>query len=105
MSTVEEAPRGNVSEQLARLEGKIDAYMAGQSAIVQEHERRLSVHDADIRELRVTAGSHVTREEISELRPAKSSPWVIVATIVGAIVGLGSLLTLLIMLMERIPAV
>lgn len=95
-------PRGNISEQLARLEGKVDAYMAGQSATIAEHERRITVHDSEIRELRITASSHITHDELAEQRPPKVSPWTIVGVIVAAVVGLGSMVTVMLTLMQLV---
>lgn len=95
-------PRGNISEQLARLEGKVDAYMAGQSATIAEHERRITEHDSEIRELRVTAATHVTRDELADQRAPRSSGWVVAGVIISAVVGIGSMITVLVLLMQLV---
>ena len=48
----DEMTQHSLSERLVRMEGKLDAYAAGQSATLAEHSRRLDGHDKDIRELR-----------------------------------------------------
>lgn len=87
----DEMTQHSLSERLVRMEGKLDAYAAGQSARLDNIDRRLDQHDKQIEDLR------------DDLIPVKTSPWVIVGTIVGAVVGLGSMLTLLITLMRIIP--
>lgn len=94
-----------LGERLARIEGKVDAYSAGQSATLAEHARRLGEHDVAIDALRQTAGTHVTRDELADRLPQKAptsvATWI--GVVVAGVVGLGSLLTMLITLMRLIP--
>lgn len=73
---------------IARLEGKLDAYAAGQSARLDAHEHRLNGHDDDIKALRETT------------RPARTSGWQVASVVVAGVVGLGSLVGLLVALMQ-----
>lgn len=88
---------------LAQMQGKMDAYVAAQQVTASEHARRLEEHDRAIEVLREVATTHVTRADLPQ--KAAVSPWTVAGTLVGAVVGLGSLLTLLVMLMRIIPDV
>lgn len=81
-------PIAEVRELVIELKGQLGAYAAGQSARLDEHERRISGHDTAIEDLRLADASHVTREELADrwsttpppATPASSSsviPWVI----------------------------
>ena len=81
-------PIAEVRELVIELKGQLGAYAAGQSARLDEHERRISGHDTAIEDLRLADASHVTREELADRWPAGSSstpqassssviPWVI----------------------------
>ena len=106
----DQQPTPTIGERLVRLEGKIDAYAAGQSARIDEHERRLSGHDAAIGDLRVVASSHVTREELGErmaTAPVSSgmprlSPIAVIGLIIAAAALLAPALSSLITLIEKI---
>lgn len=105
-----------IGERLVRLEGKIDAYAAGQSARIDEHERRLSGHDEAIGDLRIIAATHVTRDELANATrdepttaPAGSARpntlTVVLAIIAAIIAGLALLapaLSALIQLVDKI---
>lgn len=80
-----------IATQLVRLEGKLDAYAAGQSARLDGIDLRLNQHDDALADIR------------KGLAPTKTSAWIVVGTVVGALVGLGSLMTLLVTLMRIIP--
>ena len=82
-----EAPGGTVSEKLIRLEGKLDAYAAGQNATLMEHGRRLDGHDKAIGELRV-----------ADMPGKPVSGWVVAGVIISALVGMGSLLGVLLLI-------
>ena len=97
--TPEQTTAESVPVTLARLEGKVDAALAVQSARVDEHARRLDVVDT-----RLNAHS----DKISGLeRGTKAGPsgWMVTGVVISAVVGLGSVLTLLITLMRIIPDV
>lgn len=81
----------STNEKLIRLEGKLDAYAAGQSARLDGIDLRLNQHDQALADLRTNQA------------PVRTSSWVIVSTIIGGLVGLGSLLTLMITLMQIVP--
>lgn len=88
---------------LAQMQGKMDAYVAAQQVTASEHARRLEEHDRAIESLREVAVTHITRADLPQ--KAAVSAWTVTGTVVGAVVGLGSLLTLLVMLMRIIPDV
>lgn len=81
----------STNEKLIRLEGKLDAYAAGQSARLDGIDLRLNQHDVALADLRTGQ------------TPVRTSSWVVVSTIIGGLVGLGSLLTLMITLMQIVP--
>ena len=84
----------NLAESVIRLEGKLDAYAAGQNATLVEHGRRLDGHDRQIEELRTAAPA-------SSVAP-KPSGWQVAGVIVQSLVGAGSLLGILIVLIQVI---
>ena len=92
----EQAMTGSVSEKLIRLEGKLDAYAAGQNATLLEHGRRLDGHDRAIEDLRLA--------DVPDKPTPPTSGWQIAGVLISALIGLGSLLTLLILLMRIVPA-
>lgn len=96
MSAGTESTTGTVSEKLIRLEGKLDAYAAGQNATLIEHGRRLDGHDRAIEDLRIA--------DVPEKPAPPTSGWQIAGVLISALIGLGSLLTLLILLMQIVPA-
>ena len=80
----------SLSERLVRMEGKIDAYAAGQSATLVEHARRLDRHDEQLDELR------------GQQMPTKTSSWQVAGVLIAAVGGLGSLLMIGIALMQLV---
>lgn len=76
----DEMTSASLSERLVRMEGKIDAYAAGQNAVLQEHGRRLDGHDKDIRDLREAD------------KPVRTSGWQVAAVVIAALVAVSSLL-------------
>lgn len=93
----------SVPVTLARLEGKVDAALAVQTARLEEHARRLDASD------RITAAHSVSIGELQQHAAAGTragtSGWTIASVVVSSIVGLGSLLAVLITLMRVIPDV
>lgn len=97
-----------LSEQIIGLSGKVDGYMAAQNVAQADHERRITEHGRLIDELRQVSPTHVTREELRDMLadriPAKvqASGWTAVGTVVQAVVGLGTLLGILILLIDKV---
>jgi hypothetical protein len=82
-------PDENVTrEDVARLEGKLDAYAAGQSARLDGIDKRLDRHDEAIDDIRAAA------------RPTRTSGWQVASVAISGVVGLGSLVGVLIVLMQ-----
>lgn len=73
-------------EDVARLEGKLDAYAAGQSARLDAHEQRLNRHDEAIDGLRTAA------------TPTRTSGWTVAAVVVSGVVGMATLISILVAL-------
>ncbi|MBM7480900.1 hypothetical protein ACFP63_11135 [Oerskovia jenensis] len=101
MSTPEQQQAESVPVTLARLEGKVDAALAVQTARLEEHARRLDASDR-------TAAAHSV--SIGELEKnaaagtrAGTSGWTIASVVVSSIVGLGSLLAVLLTLVRVVP--
>ena len=97
MTSDQTASAESVPVTLARLEGKVDAALAAHGTRVDEHARRLSVVDT-----RLNAHS----DKISDLERgtrAGASGWVVTGVVISAVVGLGSVLTILITLMRIVP--
>ncbi len=93
MTTDDSMGRETVQTRLVRLEGKLDAYAAGQNATLQEHGRRLDGHDRAIEDL---------RQADTPAKPAATTAIQVWSVVIAAIVGLGSLLTLAILLMQNV---
>lgn len=93
----------SVPVTLARLEGKVDAALAVQTARLEEHARRLDASD------RIAAAHSISIGELQQTAAAGTragtSGWTIASVVVSSIVGLGSLLAVLITLMRVIPDV
>lgn len=107
----DQSPPPSIGERLVRLEGKLDAYAAGQSARLDEHDRRLSGHDSAIGDLRVASAAHVTRDELSERlidRPGGDasgrsvSPWIVAGIILAGLALAAPALSSLITLIDKI---
>lgn len=101
MTPPDHAQAESVPVTLARLEGKVDAALAVQTARLEEHARRhdatdriVAAHSASIGELEKGAAAG-TR--------AGTSGWTIASVVIGGIVGLGSLAAVLITLIRVIP--
>lgn len=75
-------------EDIARVEGKLDAYAAGQSARIDAIDKRLDRHDEAIDDLR------------NNQHPPRASGWQIAAVVISGLVGIGSLTGVLIALMQ-----
>ena len=94
-------PIREVRESQIRLEGKLDAYAAGQSAALAEHGRRLDEHDKALaaeRAERIRAD-----DEIRDVQsPRRTSPWAIVAAVGGLLMVLLGTITLTITLIDKI---
>ncbi|MBD7949925.1 MULTISPECIES: hypothetical protein [Oerskovia] len=86
---------------LARLEGKIDAALAAQTARLEEHARRLDATD------RITAAHSVSIGDLERNAAAGTragtSGWTVASVVVSSIVGLGSLLAVLVTLVRALP--
>ena len=85
-----------LSERLIRMEGKIDAYSAGQTATLAEHGRRLDGHDRAIEDL---------RQAPPEPAPKSSSTAQWVGIGVSLLVALIGILGLIVTLIRVIPDV
>lgn len=103
MNAPDHAQAESVPVTLARLEGKVDAALAVQTARLEEHARRLDAAD------RITAAHSISIGELQQGAAAGTkagtSGWTIASVVVSSIVGLGSLLAVLITLMRVIPDV
>ncbi|QIK82386.1 hypothetical protein [Sanguibacter sp. HDW7] len=90
---------------LARLEGKVDTALATQTGRLDGHEQRIGTA-----ETRLNAHSEQLAEQAQRLAaipaaPPRTSPWTIVATIISAVVGLGSLLGVGIVLIKVVAQI
>ncbi|MDF2847184.1 MAG: hypothetical protein K0R97_1166 [Oerskovia sp.] len=92
----------SASVTLARLEGKLDAALAAQTARLEEHARRLDATD------RITAAHSVSIGDLERHAAAgtraATSGWTIASVVVSSIVGLGSLLAVLVTILRALPS-
>lgn len=100
-------PTPSIPERLIRLEGKLDAYAAGQSARLDGIDKRLDTHQTAIDDLRAadTRTAENLRTAVETLRAGTRTPmagWQVAAVIVAALVGVGSLLGVGISLVQAI---
>ena len=101
-------PVADVRELVIRVEGKLDAYAAGQSARLDAIDRRLDAHDVAIGDLRAVSSSHVTRDELAErltsAPPGRGSvnPWIIAGIILAGLALAAPALSSLIELIDKI---
>lgn len=94
----DEMTQHSLSERLVRMEGKLDAYAAGQSATLAEHARRLDGHDKDIRELREADPSPVP------VPKSTSAQWVgIGVSLLVALIGVLGFIVTLIRIIPDVP--
>lgn len=95
----------SVPVTLARLEGKVDAALAVQSARVDEHARRLDVVDGRLNAHSADLSAHGKALAAVPAAAPRMAGWQVAGIVITAVVGLGSVLGLLITLMRIIPDV
>ena len=90
---------------LARLEGKVDTALASQTGRLDGHEQRISTAETRLNAHSEQIAEHAQRLAAIPTAAPRTSPWVIASTVIGAVVGLGSLLGVAIVLMKVVAAV
>ena len=90
---------------LARLEGKVDTALASQTGRLDGHEQRISTAETRLNAHSEQIAEHAQRLAAIPTAAPRTSPWVIASTVIGAVVGLGSLLGVAIALMKVVAAV
>lgn len=95
----DEMTQHSLSERLVRMEGKLDAYAAGQSATLAEHARRLDGHDKDIRELRESEAAPPV-----SVKSSSTAQWVgIGVSLLVALIGVLGFIVTLIRIIPDVP--
>lgn len=86
---------------LARLEGKVDAALAGHTAKLDEHSRVLDTHQQSLTD----HDDRLRKVELEQAsaRPSRTSGWTVAGVLISGVVGLGALLGLLITLIQLVP--
>lgn len=90
---------------LARLEGKVDTALATQTGRLDGHETRIGTAETRLNSHSEQLAEHAQRLAALPAAAPRTSPWVIASTLIGAVVGLGSLLGVAIVLMKVVAAV
>lgn len=70
---------------LARLEGKVDAILAGHAAVLDEHGRSIG----DLKKVQSEQGERLRVVELVQAKGSPRAPWWTVVAVIGAIATIG----------------